>query len=91
MGRPVIATSHGGARETVADGKTGWLYPPGDAQALADALDRALSLDASARAHMGMAGRARVASLFTVSAMQRATLNVYEAASGRTFGARLGG
>jgi len=91
MGRPVIATSHGGARETVADGKTGWLYPPGDAQALADALDRALSLDASARAHMGMAGRARVASLFTVAAMQRATLRVYEAAAGRTFGARLGG
>ncbi|MEE8453691.1 MAG: glycosyltransferase family 4 protein, partial [Limibaculum sp.] len=30
MGRPVIATGHGGAQETVAHGSTGWLYPPGD-------------------------------------------------------------
>ncbi|PKP65746.1 MAG: glycosyl transferase, partial [Alphaproteobacteria bacterium HGW-Alphaproteobacteria-8] len=91
MGRPVIATDHGGARETVDHGRTGWLYPPGDAQALAEALDKALSLDASARAHMGMASRARVASLFTVAAMQRATLDIYESATGRSFGARLGG
>jgi glycosyltransferase involved in cell wall biosynthesis len=89
MGRPVIATDHGGARETVDHGRTGWLYPPGDADALARAVDAALSLDPSARAHMGMAGRARIANRFTVSAMQRATLDVYEKASGRTFGARL--
>ena len=30
MGRPVIATDHGGARETVIGGETGWLVPPGD-------------------------------------------------------------
>jgi glycosyltransferase involved in cell wall biosynthesis len=30
MGRPVIATDHGGARETVQAGETGWLVPPGD-------------------------------------------------------------
>lgn len=35
MGRPVIATGHGGARETVQDGVTGWLVPPGDTDALA--------------------------------------------------------
>jgi glycosyltransferase involved in cell wall biosynthesis len=91
MGRPVVATDHGGARETVEHGRTGYLYPPGDASALAEAVDRVLSLDASARAHMGMAGRARVASRFTVTAMQNATLAVYERAAGRTFGARLGG
>ncbi len=90
MGRPVVASDHGGARETVEDGRTGFLYPPGDAQALAEAVDRVLSLDASGRAHMGMAGRARVASRFTVNAMQNATLAVYERAAGRTFGARLG-
>jgi glycosyltransferase involved in cell wall biosynthesis len=86
MGRPVIATDHGGARETVENGRTGWLYPPGDAEALAEALDRALSLDPSARAHMGMAGRARVANRFTVAAMQRRTLAVYEQVAGRRFG-----
>ncbi len=87
MGRPVIATDHGGARETVEHGRTGWLTPPGDAGALAEAIDAALSLDASARAHMASAGRARVARLFTVAEMQRRTLAVYERVARRSFGA----
>ena len=29
LGRPVIASDHGGARETVLPDKTGWLVPPG--------------------------------------------------------------
>ncbi len=87
MGRPVIASGHGGALETVAPGETGWLYPPGDTAALARALDAALSLDPQARAAMGAAGRARVAARFTVAAMQAATLAVYERAAGRGFAA----
>jgi glycosyltransferase involved in cell wall biosynthesis len=86
MGRPVIATDHGGARETVDPGRTGWLYPPGNIEALVEAMDAALSLEPWQRAHMGMAGRARVANRFTVEAMQRATLAVYEQAAGRPFG-----
>jgi glycosyltransferase involved in cell wall biosynthesis len=86
MGRPVIATDHGGARETVDAGRTGWLYRPGDVAALVDAMDAALSLEPWQRAHMGMAGRARVANRFTVEAMQRATLAVYEEVAGRPFG-----
>ena len=87
MGRPVIATDHGGARETVVPGETGWLYPPGDAEALAAAVDEALELDPSARAHMGMTARARIHAGYSVAAMQRATLAVYEEATGRLFGA----
>ncbi|MGC2413078.1 MAG: glycosyltransferase family 4 protein, partial [Stellaceae bacterium] len=30
MGRPVVATDHGGARETIQPGVTGWLAPPSD-------------------------------------------------------------
>jgi glycosyltransferase involved in cell wall biosynthesis len=78
MGRPVIATDHGGARETVAEGETGWRVPPGDAAALAGAIARALALPAAARAAMG--ARARAAVLgggYTTEAMQRATLAVY--------------
>jgi glycosyltransferase involved in cell wall biosynthesis len=86
MGRPVIASNHGGARETVEHGRTGWLYEPGNAGALAEAMHAALSMEPWERAHMGMAGRARVASRFTVEAMQRATLAVYEQVAGRAFG-----
>ena len=37
-GRPVVAADAGGARETVLDGVTGVLTPPGDVVALAEAL-----------------------------------------------------
>ena len=82
MRRPVIATDHGGARETVADGETGWLVPPGDAGALAQAMQRALSLSAAEAAAMGAAGRARVARLFSLDGMQQAVLNVYREVAG---------
>ena len=85
MGRPVIAAGHGGAQETVAHGSTGWLYPPGDIARLTIELNKALNLDPSGRAHMGLAARARVHSRYTVAAMQRATLEVYEGVAGRTF------
>ena len=42
MGRPVIATGHGGSLETVLPGTTGWLVEPNDSQSLADALRKAL-------------------------------------------------
>ena len=89
MGRPVIASDHGGARETVAHGESGWLYPPEDPRALAEALAHALDLDPSERAFMGLAGRARVHAAYTVAAMQRATVAVYERAAGRSFGRAL--
>jgi glycosyltransferase involved in cell wall biosynthesis len=41
-GRPVITTDATGCRETVIDGKTGYLVPVRDAQALADAMERFL-------------------------------------------------
>jgi len=85
MGRPVIATDHGGARETVMHGKSGWLYPPGDIARLTIELNKALNLDPSQRAHMGMDARARIHASYTVAAMQRATLDVYEQVAGRTF------
>ena len=44
MGRPVVATDHGGARETVVPGETGWLVPPRDPAALAAAIGAALAL-----------------------------------------------
>ena len=47
MGRPVVATDHGGARETIVPGVTGWLVPPRDPAALAAAIGEALSIRAT--------------------------------------------
>ena len=52
MGRPVIATAHGGAQETITPGDTGWLVPPNDAEALAAALALALDQDSATRLAM---------------------------------------
>jgi glycosyltransferase involved in cell wall biosynthesis len=75
--RPVIVADHGGAREVVDHGVTGWRIAPGDAQALAKTLQGAQKLDTAARQAMGVAGRARVEARFTVSALQESTLRVY--------------
>lgn len=55
-GKAVIATDVGGVRETVIDGTTGLLVPPGDPAALAQAICR-LAADPALRADMGRAGR----------------------------------
>ena len=83
MARPVIAAAHGGAAETVEDGATGLLVPPGDAAALGAALDRVLAMPPEARAALGARARAAVREHYTVAAMQAATLEVYREVLGR--------
>jgi glycosyltransferase involved in cell wall biosynthesis len=78
MGRPVIVSADGGAQETVVDGVTGWLVPPGDAEAWAAALARAIDVGPAGRARMGEAAMARARSLYRVDAMCEATLKAYE-------------
>lgn len=77
MGRPTIATNHGGACETVLPGETGWLVPPGDVKALADAIVQALDLDPEQRALLGTHAMAHVAENFTRTLMADRTLDVY--------------
>lgn len=77
MGRPVIAADLGGPAETVEEGSTGWLVPPGDPAALAAALGHVLGLPAPAREEIGTRARAAVLERHTTAAMQAATLAVY--------------
>jgi glycosyltransferase involved in cell wall biosynthesis len=77
MERVVIASGHGGATETIEDGATGFLVPPSDAAALADAVAHVAQMPEEERRAMGARARARVERLFSVQAMQRRTLDVY--------------
>src|SRR3546814_8466552 len=52
MGRPVVASDHGGAREQILAERTGFLFPSEDATALAAGLRTALSLPPEARARL---------------------------------------
>jgi glycosyltransferase involved in cell wall biosynthesis len=77
MGRPVVATDHGGSRETIEPGITGWLAPPHDPAGLSMAIGEALSLKPSERRRL--AQRAMVhARRFTREAMCARTIQVYE-------------
>jgi len=77
MARPVIATDHGGAAETVDHGVTGWRVPPGDPDALAAALGHVLNMQPADRRALGERARTSVCAHYTTAAMQAATLDVY--------------
>ena len=78
MGRPVIASAHGGVTETILDGKTGWLAPVEDPEAWATALARAIDIGPGKRREMGDSGRNRARQLYSADAMCVATLAAYE-------------
>jgi glycosyltransferase involved in cell wall biosynthesis len=83
MGRPVLAADHGGARETVLVGETGWLVAPGETTQWAKALAAAIDAGPKKRAAMGQAGAARARRLYSAQAMCEATLKVYARLVGR--------
>ncbi|MDX2073538.1 MAG: glycosyltransferase family 4 protein [Alphaproteobacteria bacterium] len=77
MGKPVIATSHGGPQETVIHGETGLLVPPGDVGALAAAIENVMGLDETMQQHIARDAR-KQAERFSLDTMCEKTLAVYE-------------
>jgi glycosyltransferase involved in cell wall biosynthesis len=89
-GALTIVSDVGPAREIVAsppyvgaEARSGWLVPPGDAAALADAIEAALALGASAREGVRRRSRAQIARYYSIERMTRDTLRVYAEALGR--------
>jgi glycosyltransferase involved in cell wall biosynthesis len=77
MGRPVVASDHGGAREQIIAERTGFLFPSGDAAALAAGLRKALSLAPDVRARLHDEAIARVRGEFSKDLMCARTLAIY--------------
>lgn len=87
LGTPVVVSDLGAVPETVlypprvpASERTGWVTPPGDARALAEAIGAALGLGASALEGLTRRARMHVEQHFSLEAMVNATLDVYVAA-----------
>lgn len=74
-GRMVVATDCGGVREVVGD--EGFLVPPRNAQALTEAMGRALRLPDEQRQRLGTAARERVVARYSLEAMAEKYLAVY--------------
>lgn len=86
MGTPVVVSDLGAVPETVLSPpavrpheRTGWRIPPGDADALAEAVGAALALGASARTALGSRARTHVERHFSLERMVSNTLDVYSA------------
>jgi glycosyltransferase involved in cell wall biosynthesis len=77
MMKPVIATNHGGARETVLNGVSGYLIIPGNVTSLCEALEDVLAKPVAERAIMGEKGREHVLRNFSLERMCAETLAVY--------------
>jgi glycosyltransferase involved in cell wall biosynthesis len=77
MGKPVIATNHGGPQETVIHGETGLLVTPGDVEMLANAIEHTLHLDDELQKQIADATTEQ-ARKFSLDMMCEKTLSVYE-------------
>ena len=77
MGVPVIAANHGGAKETVIQGKTGWLTTPGDAEELARTIESVLSLSPKEREAYAARAVAHIRKHFTTASMTSKTIEIY--------------
>ncbi len=76
MGRPVIATRHGGSLETVRENMTGWFVEPADADDLAACLRRVLTAK-EILAETGARGQQWVQNHFTARCMCEKTIDCY--------------
>jgi glycosyltransferase involved in cell wall biosynthesis len=84
MGALTVISDVGPAREIVAapphvdeEARAGWLAPPREPAALAEAILAALALGASAREAVRRRSRARIADAYSIERMTRDTLGVY--------------
>jgi glycosyltransferase involved in cell wall biosynthesis len=75
---PVVAFASGGLADTIEDGVTGYLVPPGDAAALAAALDSVVTSES--RHVLGKAGRQSALARFAPESVARRYRKLYDSA-----------
>jgi glycosyltransferase involved in cell wall biosynthesis len=73
---PVVAFASGGLSDTMEDGVTGYLVPPGDAAALASTLDRVVASEL--RHEIGRAGRQSALARFAPDSVARRYRKLYD-------------
>lgn len=77
-GKAVIGSDLAGIPELIEEGVTGLLFPPGNAEALADRMAE-LAADPGRRREMGLAGRRRVETNYDIKDHNRRILEIYQA------------
>ena len=77
MKRIVVAFAHGGACELIKNEQTGFLTPVGEAESLADAMDKVLAMSASEREKIENQARESVVADYSIQKMCERTLALY--------------
>lgn len=80
MERPIIGTAHGGTIELTANGTYGTVVPPGDIDALKQAILHTYHMPDEQRIQQGRLARAHIQKHYSLVEMLRLTQMVYEAA-----------
>lgn len=83
MGKLVIASDHGGARETIVPNETGYLVRNNDPTMLAEALDYALTRDEDTKTAMAEFAVRHVRAHYSIARMKNATIRLYKEVLGQ--------
>ena len=78
MEKPIVASNIGGSKETILNGKSGFLYKTGDPRELAKVLNNVMELDEEALYSIGKEGRKNVTKKFDVEQMCKTTFTEYK-------------
>ena len=78
MTKPIISSNHGGSREIIEDGMTGWLIEPSNPEKLANKIIEVINLSQSKKDSLGANARRRIKQKFSLENMLNKTLSVYE-------------
>ena len=78
MEKPIIASNIGGSKETIIDGKSGFLYKYDDPRELAKILNTVMELDKDTLNSIGNEGRKNVVKKFDVEKMCQTTFTEYK-------------
>jgi glycosyltransferase involved in cell wall biosynthesis len=82
-GKPVVATTVAGTSEQIINGETGFLAPPANPEALAEAILKVLEMGPEARERMGEHAIARVREKFSTERMVAQTVDLYRDVAGK--------
>ena len=78
MEKPILASDLGGSKETIIDGKSGFLFKNNNTNSLAEHLNNIIEMDKSKLQSIGNEGRKNVLKKFDVEKMCHSTFAEYQ-------------
>ena len=78
MRRPILASNHGGSKETIVNGKSGFLFDNNNPESLAENLNKLIEMDKDKLQSIGNEGRKNILKKFDVEQMCYSTFLEYK-------------